>query len=1005
MAQVSPIIQSGILTYLRDGSFVQLVVDSSGWYDWLQTASTFTFRSEHGSFTARKERAGNRRGRLYWRVYHTQHGKLHRAYLGKSEELTLERLRGVAALLAGEPAGDGSLNDQERPANTSVSPRASSSHQADRPPPQTVSANSVKARSSFSDLPAPLTALIGREQEQAALCHLLRRPEVRLVTLTGTGGVGKTRLGLQVANDLRDEFADGVFFISLAPISDPDLVIPTIAGALAIKEVAAQPLLDLLKAALHNQHLLLVLDNFEQLLPAAPGLSDLLASCLKLKLLVTSRAALHLSGEHEFAVAPLAIPDLGQLPTLADLAQVETVRLFVERTQALKADFALTEVNARAVAEICVRLDGLPLAIELAAARSKLLPPQALLKRLSHRLEVLTGGAQDLPERQRTLRATIEWSYELLHAQEQRLFRWLSIFVGGCTLEAAEALCRLGSEQASSVLEGVASLLDKSLVQLTEREGEAPRLAMLETLREFGLECLHRSGELEAARETHARYYLELAEAAEPELRGPEQARWFERLEQEHDNLRAALGWGLEEAEEQVAERRELALRLSAALETLWMSHGHYREAQAFLERALSNSEGESAPLRARVLLAAADLAISRGDHERAETLAKLALALYQEQADTRGIAHCLSLLQNAAWRRGKPTEAIMLVEEQVRLLRQAGEPWEVADALFHLAFAVSMHGQYPRGQALFEEALMLFRKTGNELMVGAILVHSSLWLCWSASPEPATIRQRFQQGEALISRVGDRYWMAHSAATAALIALFEGEPGRASRLAQESLALFREMDARWEIAITLYTLGQVAAHQGDLRAARSHYEQSLALSGELGEQFIIPLSLEGLAGVLARQGELGWAAQLWGAAEAMREVIAVPLFPAHRAGYEQAVRGARAHLGAPAFATTWQEGRTMTTEQVLAAQGRVTNPPSTPAGSRSTLPTQTSPSYPSGLTTREVEVLRLVAQGLSDAQVAVQLVIRSPHRQLALDHHLQQAPGLLAPCCHSLRH
>jgi predicted ATPase/class 3 adenylate cyclase len=442
-----------------------------------------------------------------------------------------------------------------------------------------------------NNLPTQPTVLIGREKEVAAVERLLRREDVRLVTLTGPGGIGKTRLALQVAAELSDRFADGVFFVNLAPLSDPALVIPATAQALAIQEVRGQPLFDLLKASLREEHLLVLLDNFEQVVGAAVQVADLLAACPLLKVLVTSRAALHVSGEQEFAVSPLAVPDSKHLPNLVTLSQYEAVALFIQRAQAVKLEFQVTNANAPAVAEICIRLDGLPLAIELAAARIKVLPPQALLARLSQRLKVLTSGARDVPARQQTLRNTIEWSYQLLDADERRLFRRLSVFAGGCTFEAIEAVCTaLDIEsRAGQVFDGVASLIDKSLLQQTEQE-EA-RLAMLETIREYGLECLRESGEMEATQKAHADYYLTLAEEAETELRGAQSALWLERLEREHDNLRAVMQWVLEPGR-QKEQRLEMALRLGAVLGGFWFARGPLHEGQVFLERTLAGSEG-----------------------------------------------------------------------------------------------------------------------------------------------------------------------------------------------------------------------------------------------------------------------------------------------------------------------------------------------------------------------------------------------------------------------------
>ena len=448
MAQVSPIIQDGILTDLRDGSPVQIVVDSSDWYAWLQTASIFIFRGEHGSFTAHKERAGHGRGRAYWRAYRTWQGKLHRAYLGQSEELTLERLQSVAVVLASKGERDNSLDVPGLGAGTR--PSAEASFRARAHPRRVTAApgphEAALSKPWLARFPVPLTALIGREQEVRAIGDLLSHPEVRLLTISGTGGVGKTRLALEVARVLRTDFADGTCFVPLAPVSDPARVLAAIAQALGQWEAGDLPLGEQVHAYCSDRHLLLVLDNFEHVVEAAPQLASLLASCPHLSILVTSRATLHLSGEHEFAVPPLAVPDLTQLPETQALAQLAAVRLFVERAQALQPAFQLTEANARTIAEICARLDGLPLAIELAAARIKLLPPQALLKRLARRLEVLTGGTRDLPTRQQTLRNTLQWSYDLLTEQHQRLFRWLSIFVGGCTLEATAAVCMTDQE-------------------------------------------------------------------------------------------------------------------------------------------------------------------------------------------------------------------------------------------------------------------------------------------------------------------------------------------------------------------------------------------------------------------------------------------------------------------------------------------------------------------------------------------------------------------------------
>src|SRR5947209_8264900 len=490
---------------------------------------------------------------------------------------------------------------------------------------------------SNNNLPVQLTSLIGREQQVAAACALLSRPEVRLLTLLGPGGVGKTRLGVQIATELVDAFVDGICFVPLAPISGPDLVVPSIARTFGLGETGDRSLLELLKAYLREQQLLLLLDNFEQVVAAAPVVTELLVACPDLKVLVTSRTSLRVRGEREFPVPPLALPDPKHLPAIDVLSQYSSVALFVERALALKPDVQLTAANAHAIAEICARLDGLPLAIELAATRIKLLPPQALLARLGSRLQMLTEGARDVPERQQTLRNAIKWSYDLLSTNEQRLFRRLSVFVGGCTLAALEEVCEALGDVATNVLEGVASLIDKNLLQQVEDVNGEPRLVMLETIREYGLECLAASeeaGEAEATRLAHANYYLQLAEETEQKLRSAQQVIWLEQLEREHDNLRTALRWLVER------EEVEMALRLGGAMCQFWAMRGHLSEGRQPWDGIVSGSNLETVSMRvrAKALNGAGVMAYTQGDFVHAKVLCQESLELFRKLGNRRGI-------------------------------------------------------------------------------------------------------------------------------------------------------------------------------------------------------------------------------------------------------------------------------------------------------------------------------------------------------------------------------
>ncbi len=776
-----------------------------------------------------------------------------------------------------------------------------------------------------NNLPVQPTPLIGRAKEVALVQNLLRREEVRLLTLTGPGGIGKTRLGLQVAAELSDRFADGVFFVNLAPISDSTFVVPAIAQTLDLKETGEQPLHDLLQASLQDRQLLLLLDNFEQVLGAASQVADLLAACPRLKVLVTSRFVLHVRGGQEFAVPPLAVPSPKHLPDLVALSQYEAVALFISRAQAVKPDFQVTNANALAVAEICAHLDGLPLAIELAAARVKLLPPQALLARLGKRLAVLTSRERDRPSRQQTLRNTIAWSYHLLDADEQRLFRRLSVFAGGGRLSAIEAMCSTLGDKVEPVLDAVASLLDKSLLQQTEQEGEEPRLLMLETIREYGLEVLTASGEMEITRQAHALYYLRLSEEAEPELAGPRQAMWLERLEREHDNLRAALQWGLVPGED--GHRREMTLRLGGALRRFWVVHGHLSEGRNFLERALVESKGVPASVQVKAFVTAANLANHQSDNDRTEALAEKSRALYQERGDTQGIALALRLLAGVAGRRGTLPAARRLNEEALALFREVGDKEGAASSLHNMGLLALAQGEFAEARALLEESLAFHREVGNK----AGMAHA-LWALASAlfdfQGSPVTIHALLEESLALSEEVGDKEASGSCFSLSGKLALSQGDIATARRLLEKSVAINREIGNREHTADSLFHRARVEVHQGENMAARALYEESLAMVARGGDsKGLIPSCLEALADVAAAQGEFTWAARLLGTAEALREALGTPLPPVDRATYERSIAATRAQLGEQSFAAAWAEGRTMTPEQVLAAQGAATMP------------------------------------------------------------------------------
>lgn len=570
-------------------------------------------------------------------------------------------------------------------------------------------------------LPAQLTSFVGREQEITMVCELLRRPEVRLLTLTGPGGVGKTRLGVQALTYLAKDFVDGMYFLSLMETNTPNLVVPTIAHKLGLQEIGSQSVLDLLKAFLKEKHLLLLLDNFEQVVEAAPILPDLLGYCPHLKLLVTSRTVLRISGEYELFVPPLALPDLTQFLAQEHLSHYPAIALFLERARMALPNFTLNETNARVIADICVHLDGLPLAIELAAPRLKLLSPHTLLARLDHRLEVLTHGVRNAPLRQQTLRNTLAWSYRLLNPFEQRLFCSLSVFVGGCALEAIEVMwSTLESQQdQEQVLDGVTSLLDKSLLQRSVQEGEEPRLLMLSTIREYGQECLQQSGEVETIQRAHAQYYLALAEGAEAKLVSTEQMQWLKRLEREHENFRAALRWFHD------THDAESAFRIIGGLWIYWLLD-HVSEGYQWIAQALSLQQKQglivATWVKAKALYAASLLAHYRGDTIQQRAHGKAHLELMRAEGDARGLGIALNFLGHLALEAGDNATLAELTRESLPLLRSQWDHWRLAEALYLSAYSCHWLGEQVQARALAEESLMLFQQIGEPHLTMRVL-------------------------------------------------------------------------------------------------------------------------------------------------------------------------------------------------------------------------------------------------------------------------------------------
>ncbi len=729
---------------------------------------------------------------------------------------------------------------------------------------------SLKSLNIFpNNLPRQLTSFVGREREIADLERLLATHA--LITLTGSGGCGKTRLALQVAAEVADRFANGVWFVEFVPLSDPALVPRALASVLGVREEAQGATLpERLADFLSTQSVLLIFDNCEHVLAAAAGLShSLLHRCPQLRFLATSQQGLGVEGETTYLVPSLSFPDPSHLPSLDQLQLYEAVRLFVDRATLSAPKFVLTGSTAPLVAQISQRLDGIPLAIELAAARVKALPLTQIAARLDDRFRLLAGTSRTGPSRHQTLRAALDWSYELLLGDERMLLRRLAVFAGGFTLEAAEAV---GATDGSGpqVLDLLTQLVDKSLVVFDESVSQ-PRYRLLETVRLYGLDRLREAGEEQTTRERHFRWFQTLAERAEPMLQGAEQVRWLDWLDADHDNFRASLEWGKTDP-----QSAQAVLRLAGALWHFWEVRGHWSEGRGWLEAALARTSATPTAPRLKALNGAAYLAIHQGEFARVRPLAQEALALAEELGDKRGTASCLNLMGLQACRLEDYGQAASLGHQSLALSQEVGDRWGIAYATAVLGLVARGEGDRATATTLLDEAANHFRA------------------------------------------LADKWGTAMALNNIGLVTREAGNFDRAAALFEESLALYKDLGDKWGSAFALSNLAIVAWDRREFPRAAKLFQESLALRKDLREKQGVATCFVGLAAIASAQGNASRAAVLFGAAEALREATGIPLPPFIRDGYEHCVSVAKAALDSATFADLWTRGRTLALEPAI---------------------------------------------------------------------------------------
>jgi predicted ATPase/DNA-binding SARP family transcriptional activator/DNA-binding CsgD family transcriptional regulator len=793
------------------------------------------------------------------------------------------------------------------------------------PRPPAGPAQPVPSDGAKHNLPAPMTSFVGREREMVEIKRALAM--TRLLTLTGAGGTGKTRLALEVARDLVGAYPDGVWLVELAPLSDGALVPQTVAGALGVKEQPDQPFVEALVEALRTKEMLLVVDNCEHLVHNAARLvDDFLGSCPRLRVLATSREALDVAGEARWPVPPLPVPVSGHSLTAEVLEGFASARLFLERASDRHPGFVVTSKNTGAVAQICRRLDGVPLAIELAAARVGTLSPVQISEKLETSLGLLSGGPRAAPSRQRTLRAALAWSYNLLLSEEKRLFRRFSVFAGGFTLEAAEAVDARGGVERGDTLDALSGLVDKSLAMSEITGGDRARYGMLEPVRQYAQERLEEEGESEEVRRRHLTFFLVLAEEAEPKLRGPGDMVWLERLEAEHDNIRVALSWALQR------EETELVLRIGGALWMFWQAHGHVGEGRGWLETALAEDEQASAAVRSKALEAVFWLMLHQGDLDQAQAVAREAVELNAEREVDSSQAASLRMMS---------------------------------------ATPATLRGDYERSKELLQESLALSREANDK--VGVVETLLQLLLPMDGPDDNARLKEVAEEGVALCREIGYTLRLPSFLLSLGYVSMLEGDYERGAALNEEAAVLCRERGYKDSLAYALDNLGWAALLQGDHERAKPYFKESLTLCEELGNKLILSESLEGLACVAGVRREAARAAKLFGAARALHEATGYHHSPEEHAMRDPYLTAARSRLDEASWQAVFAEGQQMTFEEALeyALSEVDVSPAGAVDGSRA------SDDRPLVvLTSREREVANFVARGLTNRRVARELSI-----------------------------